>query len=266
MKERPIIMTGESVRAILDGRKTQTRRVVRPQPVWRYPGNDSRGHVLHTDSGTGRIVATVGFGASCEQHLFPLSPYGQPGDRLWVRESWGTVRMHELGQHIYGGPRIPDHDETVYRAGKIVGVPIPGTSPIQFKREWRDGFQPARWRSPIHMHRWLSRITLEITGVRVERLQTISKDDCVAEGLKIPCNESYRPLLQLSGKFAACQYAPFNQGREAAESATMDDYFRAYYASLWDTLNFARGLPWSSNPFVWTLDFKRIDADAKAAA
>ena len=116
-KERPIIFSGPMIRAILEGRKTQTRRIVKP---------------------------------NC---LSKLSPYGRTGDRLWVRETWG---------HNPEGPGY------VYRSD--------GDFDMKFHGD--------RWRPSIHMPRWASRITLEVTGVRVERLQDINEEDALAEGVE----------------------------------------------------------------------------------
>lgn len=123
MKERPILFSGEMVRAILDGRKTQTRRVVKQR-------GDCSGSV--------------------EQ-----CPYGQPGERLWVRETWATEGT----------------DET-------------STLPLQFKADRSDWPKCSKWRPSIHMPRWASRITLEIESVRVERLQKITEEDAKAEGTR----------------------------------------------------------------------------------
>ena len=131
MKERPILFSGPMVNAILEGRKTQTRRVIRNidgPKAW--DSSDETGWPLHKD-GRGRIVC----------------PFGEIGSRLWVRETWQPTGVSQkLGTQIH------------YKAGGC---------------EWRKGSMsvlPNRWRSPIHMPQWASRITLEVTGVRVERL------------------------------------------------------------------------------------------------
>lgn len=134
-REKPILFSGEMVRAILEGRKTQTRRVVKPQP-----GANNRIRI------TGGNVMNIR-----DQKISENCPYGQPGDRLWVRETWR--------------PHTPD--ATAYRADGD-GV--------------MDGFR-WRWRPSIHMPRWASRILLEVVAVRVERLQDISEHDAIEEGL-----------------------------------------------------------------------------------
>ena len=140
MKERPILFSGAMVRAILDGRKTQTRRPVKGWPLeWLQPGNFMPEYV-----------------ADPENHA---CPYGQPGDRLWVRETFA---------HIYRSNTVPEarsNEDVVYAA---------------------DGFSPdeyvyGSWKPSIHMPRWAARIMLEITNVRAERLQDISDEDVDAE-------------------------------------------------------------------------------------
>lgn len=254
MKERPIIMTGESVRAILDGRKTQTRRVITPSRYMlrytkeRHDGFASLAQANEAAASAARSHLAMGYDDAC--------PSGQPGDHLWVRESFAIGRAalpNGVGFVPFTGTIAlhvnPGADEkVVYKAGN----------------EYPLGDQPP-WRPSIHMPRRASRLTLEITSVRVERLQEISKADALAEGTRIPVTEKQTPCLQLSGKYPACQYPPFNS-RETIKTARLADWLRAYYASTWDNLNAKRGFPWSSNPWVWVIEFKRIDADAKAAA
>jgi len=149
--ERPILFSSEMVRAILDGRKTQTRRVIKPQPnkAWSTPPIE----VID-----GRYVSH-----GCYSDF--KCPYGQPGDRLWVRETWmpfteAGVLLHEA---IYKATDKPESDE---------GAPL-------------------RWRPSIFMPRWASRITLEIIDVRVERVQEISLNDCESEGSEYCLNGKY---------------------------------------------------------------------------
>lgn len=209
MKERPILMSGPMVRACLRevDPKTQTRRLVKPQPIlesgawyWRSPLYDNGGgcDYFHTKSLTGVMEA---WARAC--------PYGQPGDRLWVRE---TFRATE------GAPRRAGEAPTeyVYRADQE-----PST----------DGF---RWKPAIHMPRAACRLVLEIAAVRVERLQDISEADAKAEG---------------------CRSADHATGRECILDPAMGSY-RLHYRDLWDSLN-AKRAPWSSNPWVWVVEFNR---------
>lgn len=212
VRERPIPFSGPMVRAILAGTKTQTRRV----------GTIRQG-------GMARVL----LGVEHERADIEAAPcrYGVPGDRLWVRETWGLVQMHELGQHIYTSPRIPDRQHVTYRAGKQVGVPIAGASPIEFRTEWRDDFKPERWRPSRFMFRWASRLTLEITGVRVERLQEITEEDAIAEGM--------------------------DHVRLSIPADTSDMTARDIFEGGWDAINGKRA-PWASNPWVWAVTFRRV--------
>lgn len=143
MKERPILFSGPMVRAILAGKKTQTRRVVKDLRWYEPPVK-----VAHIGNKVGTPEA--------------LCPYGQPGDRLWVKETWSTTE--QAGDHVADA-------HVVYRA----------TDP-----DWEtmDGW---KWRPSIYMPRWASRITLEIVSVRIERLKEISESDSIAEGCPSGC-------------------------------------------------------------------------------
>lgn len=200
------------VRALLNGSKTQTRRAVKPQPV--YDGRFA---------GSWKLVGNAGHeAATCSPLIAELSPYGQPGDRLWVRETFVQGWPHDEN----GCPAQFDADgherpmTTWYRA----------SSP---DLKWcTDGENTERtpWRPSIHMPRAASRITLEISGVRVERLQDISEFDCVAEG----CTGGH-------GSIPGYAY-----------SATPLEH----YHWLWNSIN---GLgSWEANPWVWALEFRRV--------
>ena len=211
MKERPILFSAPMVRAILAGTKTQTRRVVKPQP-----GCDPRddGHI---DMGR--------------------CPYGQPGDGLWVKETFAIVprTAYRRSEGVQQTLRPDDdHDAAIYRAG------------------WDRSNGGFRWRPSIHMPRWASRITLEITGVRVERLQDISPSDAIAEGLK---------GLSKDGGQITKYGIPDSDGLPGTDDAgwpwhawrisPVDSYRR-----LWSQINGPRS--WDANPFVWVVEFKRV--------
>lgn len=178
MKERPILFSGLMVRAILDGRKTVTRRVVKPQPrIGRYGPQ----HPTHPNGVIGRLPGTLGGG---DYHVWrakpdydvPLlsesdwaierhCPFGVPGDRLWVRETWQVFEHEDLSvdaltlRHVEG-----------QLGGDVVFYADDPDEAVE------------RWRPSIHMPRWASRITLEVVSVRVERLADISDADAKAEG------------------------------------------------------------------------------------
>jgi hypothetical protein len=206
MKVRPILFSAPMVRALLDGSKTQTRRVVKAKML------SSLGDLPHVPDW---IAAEVP----------QLCPYGKPGDRLWVRETWrGVVEISPPGATVeYGVARyVPDQEHcrrVEYAATKE-----------------RDG-EP--YRPSIHMPRWASRILLEVVSVRVERLQGISAGDCHAEGIG-QCDGlgSNAEILDLSLRMGTCTAAVLS------------------YATLWEQINGAGS--WDVNPWVWVVEFKRV--------
>lgn len=194
MKERPILFSGEMVRAILDGRKTQTRRIVKPQTLELFEAAIQLGEV--TDFFTDAIDVDWAYvGGFC--------PYGQRGDRLWARETWGK----------------DDSGDFVFRADDWCECPT------------ADG----KWKSSIFMHRAASRITLEITAVRVERLQDISEEDAKAEGVR-QCEGGWWNYI--AGE-------PY-QGMTA----------RGSYETIWELINGPGS--WEKNPWVWVIEFRRL--------
>lgn len=202
MKERPILFSGSMVRAILDGSKTQTRRVVKPQPI--YDGKFAGGW---------KVVDKHGHeAATCGPLVSELCPYGHPDDRLWVRENFCPIYPQD--PHYNGGRPIEyDYAATYqhgYRLGDLIG-------------------EKKKWKPSIHMPRIASRITLEITGVRVERLQNISEADAKAEG----------------APWAAC-------------GAPQEGSHKAGFAQLWEFINGPES--WAANPWVWVVKFKRMEA------
>lgn len=190
IKERPIIFSSEMVRAILEGRKTMTRRVVTDQ-----------GRCLDLDDADDR--------EQCR--LWGEEQYGAPGDRLWVRETWTLI-----------GPSRPSG----YWSDPAWKVREAFYKADNDRPTWA-----GKWRSPIHMPRKFSRITLEITDVRVERVQSITAADCIAEGIPSRGIDRDGPCIA-----AALMY--------------IEDFKNA-----WDTLNAKRGYSWASNPWVWVISF-----------
>ena len=206
-RERPIVFGAPMVRAILDGRKTQTRRIVKPQPPQPFPGGVGPTWEYWPDREVFVPMGTlVDFTAEMRGGI--RCPYGQPGDRLIVRERWATDPCYDH----FKPSALKTSWPILYESGD--------------GRCFTRGFH--RVRSPIHMPRWASRLTLEVTGVLVERVQEISEADAVAEGT-----------------------APINIRVDA-----IDFPYRAGYAALWDSIN-GKG-SWASNPWVWALEFRRI--------
>lgn len=168
-KERPILFNADMVRALLDGRKTQTRRVVKPKRGWPIDfvggvGMENDPTCWGFENGDGEWWSLKG-DERCSQ--IPC-PYGQPGDRLWVREAFA-----------YG---LCTESTLAYRATH---------KPSDLEEGW---YEPIKWKPSIHMPRWASRITLEIVSVRVERLCSISNEDAISEGIGAPLDMRYAAL------------------------------------------------------------------------
>ncbi|ERU73799.1 hypothetical protein OFL75_11105 [Pseudomonas aeruginosa] len=228
MKERPILFTGPMVLALLEGRKTATRRIAKP--------------VKHPD--LGNIYAPGALVLEREpQHVIDRAcPYGQPGDRLWVRETWTDV-------NLCGAPAL------AYRADEDIrdlmeepgflddrgafNYDDPRVKPYPFAC-WYADLDQARWRPSIHMPRWASRILLEITAVRVERLQDISDDQAEAEGVERPENITNVDVWD------GAERELFNAMNQP----------RARFRRLWSNINGSES--WDSNPWVWCIEFKRV--------
>jgi len=235
MKEHPIIFSATMVRAILADTKTQTRRVVKPSPEWTEPGTawkfSEDGH-----SGPGWYAYNEDYPE--EGALFYRCPYGQPGDRLWVREAFRFLdsfdrdspsRVGDLCLNAgYQKPWAPTQYEADGLRDNWMNV---GTAP--------GSITAGKLRPGIHMPLWASRITLEVVSVRVERLADISKDDAMAEGI----------VLQPDGGFGLADSTHYNFS-DPTDS----------YCSLWEAINGAGS--WLSNPWVWVVEFKRLKGGA----
>lgn len=231
--ERPIPFSAPMVRAILEGRKTQTRRVVKPLPSWQV-------HSVCEPSGAADPWAvwfhypeTVRVG-----HLREC-PYGKPGDRLWVRESFQPL----LADGFEGRPN--------YKNGEGFQIGYCATDGIQeYYDQSTDSAFCSKITPSIFMPRWASRLTLEITEVRVQRVQDISEEDAEAEGVEPGCYE--------------CGEIPHHAACLGRNDVYVDSFVR-----LWDSINAKRGFGWHKNPWVWAPTFKQIPApamiDARAA-
>lgn len=192
MKERPILFSGEMVRAIREGRKTQTRRIVKPQPsqdaIDLYVGS-----IIAHDMECSETGGYLGFGFQDDEELWRC-PYGQPGDRLWVREAFAIDK--EDGFILY---RSDNNDET---------------------KNWdqqriESGLAKYNWRPSIHMPRQASRTTLEIINIRVERVQDISEKDAIAEGVEpilVPPDGGSMPYVQGFRALLESIYGPGSWG------------------------------------------------------
>lgn len=215
MKERPILFSGEMVRAILEGRKTQTRRVIKPQPredSWGYsawPRDDS--HITWDD-----IIIDPDYYIKTG-----ICPYGQPGDKLFVRES---CRAEELPSGLDGVRYVADD----------AFVPIENT--MLASERWGELFIYRGNRGaivpPIHQPRWASRITLDVTRVRVARVQDISEEEMVKEGIVANMSPTHAPYWRQN--------------------------VRHHFIDLWDSINAKRGYDWDVNPWVWVVEFRVV--------
>lgn len=200
MKDRPILFSGAMVRALLAGTKTQTRRIVKPQ---------------HGPGEVCEAAFAPGSGSLCNQWAIHdvagyhriRCPFGRRGDRLWVRETFTEY----IGHHVIGGQRWAYAADCTDDCGERI------------RQDYIKAGYPYRWKPSIHMPRVASRILLEITEVRVQRLQEISEEDCWAEGISPKCT----------------QLTPFLE-----------------YKDLWESLHGPGS--WDANPYVWAISFRRV--------
>ncbi|MFT0733813.1 hypothetical protein [Ralstonia wenshanensis] len=226
-KERPILFSGEMVRAILDGRKTQTRRALRVQPpaqtvsVRTYHHPDPRTHFWAAD----RSDSLLDWAQPC--------PYGDVGDRLWVRETWQHSN-HPFGPY--------ESSCMVFHRADYLDDPL---GP-DLERS-ADGIR-RQWRPSIHMPRSACRLVLEIIGVRVERLQDISGDDAVCEGIEAQRSAFGTAWRCYTSAHPAGSWYPEGKGTAPILS----------YGSLWEKINGAA--TWAANPWVWVVEFKILEA------
>jgi hypothetical protein len=204
MNTRPILFSAPMVRALLEGHKTQTRRIIKDPAPTQFPDwfagakwDPEFGMVVVDSTGTGRGT----WSRECS--------YGLPGDLLWVREAWQSLVEH-------------DH---------LSPSKLPEGSDIQYPATY-DGWV-SKGRPSIHMCQWMSRITLEITGLRVERLQAITEEDAKAEGMDIVRRE-------------------WSGGDSCADQMSARELFEI----LWEHINGKES--WAANPWVWVVEFKRI--------
>lgn len=225
MKTRPILFKSEMVRAILDGRKTQTRRLLKPQPVnlpedaYCNPYNGNFEHFTFWTNGNKMIL---GCGGNIKDTAHWKCPHGMPGDRLWVKETFTLIHPGLLQKSD------PDSESsqwiTVYRANGEVDLSDYGVP----------------WKPSIFMPRSASRITLDLVGLQVERLNSISAEDCIAEGIDYKEHKCGCEVCSHTSQICPA----------SASSLIMA------YAELWESIN-GKG-SWDANPWVWREEFKPI--------
>lgn len=242
MKERPMLFNGPMVRAILSGQKTVTRRVAKP--------------VKHPD--LGNIYAPGALVLEKEpQHVIERAcPYGQPGDRLWVRETWQDVHpVQVIDRYSQPGragitcqPGV--NYQTIYRADGDYPV-VYHTHQHPYRSLEPDPahglLAPAEsgwtgWTPSIHMPRWASRILLEITSVRVERLQGISDQQAIAEGIE---RSTISPRLWKRGNLHGDQ-----------NTVQVTGFPTLAFRSIWEGVYGYES--WAANPWVWVIEFKQV--------
>lgn len=223
MKERPILFSGAMVRALLSGTKTQTRRIVKPQPQTAEGMNCTRLRFLDK---RGEVFIDEALEAPTPHLRNILCPYGRPGDRLWVREN-GWERPSRTPKMMRNGAGTWEH--YYFDADGLSDQDVSDFKAWGFKR-----------RPSIHMPRAASRITLEVTEVRVERLQDISKADAIAEGIEPDVQPGDRAELWRNYATGGTTASPVYS-----------------YETLWASINGQES--WDVNPWVWCVSFRRID-------
>lgn len=240
MKDHPIPFNGEMMRALLDGRKTQTRRIVKAKPsdecpkdMWPHALKD----IIEWREQKGRWFGLMGW----RSLAYADCPYGEPGDRLWVREAIRLVP----GQ----GP----DDGT----GRVLSAyEADGSLTVADAWPWKRSYLP-----PMFCPRGLSRMLLEVTSVRIERVQEISEEDAIAEGIEPPSSErdehdwSICPQCGGTGLYDAI--GP-NLGVMPDTDCTKCDTHAKRYRYLWESINGPES--WDVNPLVWVIEFKGLES------
>lgn len=280
-KERPIIFSGPMVRAILAGKKRQTRRVIKPQPesprgVYDVWPEDTV--VEPFSDGT-----HWGFRWSKQQHgkiacdfrdssgLKWKCPYGQPGDVLWVKETWA---VHGALYDDLNPSRIRPPEDMKNPSLVVWGCHKPGDA-IWYRQHSDDTPIPAngcrreyrgKWRSSLFMPRWASRLRLLLKSVRVERVQDISEADAMAEGVdgeaELVCSE-HCLHRDVEGDHLRRWREDGDDGYlcptcgEKLWHHPIDECHSQGFRRLWDSIN-GKKYPWASNPWVWVLEFERV--------
>lgn len=224
MKEHPILFSGPMVRAILEGLKSQTRRVVKFPKTGALIYDPAQAFVDGSFPNSHFLKVPYRHRDEDDELIHRLYSKWEPGDKLWVKET-----------HQYTDEALNISPGYVYRA----------TDP-----DW-ETMEGWKWKPSIYMPRKASRITLEVLSVRVERLQDISPHDVLTEGVRLPTFAG-ELLVRISGKFIPSDYL-----KVKPKVASSEEWLIAHYASLWDSLN-GENYPWKENPWVWVIEFKKL--------
>ena len=223
---KSILFTDEMVRSTLAGLKTKIRKPVKPQP-------DDDAKIMIGEMGSSKGVAFIGDSTSGGHVTRIVSPYGQVGDRLWVRETFCLEHQVEKDQLPPFDDRRPIRweyegmESDPEGADRWIQPHYRATDPTpQLAYEDSDGEPTVRWKPSIHMPRWASRITLEITDIRVERVQEITEEEAISEG--------FFPDDGVSEVYC--------------------------FSEAWDSLYAKKGLGVDDNPWVWVLTFRRVES------
>ncbi len=252
MKEHPILFSGSLVRALLAGTKTQTRRIIPEPKVARIHGRRSEPARHFADPGFGDggylhwayTGGDLGDDVQLQRQMFRA----RVGERLYVRETWRAIE------------RESDMVDGILFAADNAFVSIENTAEAADKwvEAYDNGKHGANWRPSIFMPRWASRITLEVTGVRVERLQDISEEDAKAEGvapatIDFACECQSFEIEEPGPHTAACPWRNPSFGPDELAPHQLA------FAHLWQSINGKRpGCSWEANPWVWVVSFRRI--------
>ena len=247
MKERGMIFNGEMVRAILDGRKTQTRRVIA------NVGHDNCLPLQKRTKTKDGIYTHV-----MDAHIYGLCPFGKIGDRIFVRETWSDVNLDGAPAVAYrADDEVCDlmENESLLDEDGAFNYQDTRVSKYQFAAWHSDlisGIE-GNWRPSIHMPRWASRILLEITDVRVERLNAISEEDAQREGVH---TEVWDQTVVARNYATRDEFFQF-WSEDMPHYVEMNQLYRSSFRSLWESIYGAEN--WLANPWVWVIEFKRVE-------
>ena len=262
IRHYPIIFNAAMVRALLADHKTQTRRVITgprcpdlnvhpnawtrsgwPWHITKPSRREPTGSFFHTQE----VNVTGDNLVMCEA----VCPYGRPGDRLWVRE---TIAIEDPAEYWHNDPRLnptdrpwkwldDDHGHRPLIPHYRATDPEPNIVPLDCETE----DDRTRWTPSIHMPRWASRITLEITDIKAERLHDINGLDVLAEGLGPEALRRYVKATN-TGRLIGGEY----------DAPEVDWDWETEWRTLWDSINAKRGFGWDVNPWIWVITFRRL--------